>query len=292
MTSFASGTHVSMVGHTASRNHLIDSEFTGLNSAPVKVTTGCFGDRAVASGMCTNGSITSMGVDTPRFSSRVTSLWLNVRTWSSRLISRASMRAALLVRMVEPSLLRMPFANRASRRVFWLITSITMPVIGVRSDQRRTSDTRGSRWCRWISTMSAAATADGKTIRSSEPRKHRQPRRHSSVRVVVAAIKEGPLSSDGNECDLNVRGSSLGADKFSGVAGTRSSMSASVLSRREPCQGELATRVRNPSVRHVRAEAGDAHQLDVTTPTRPWRGSAAVGVRARIAERRSATTRA
>ena len=207
MTSFASGTHVSTVGHTASRNHLIDSEFTDLNSAPVKVTTGSFGGRAVASGIRTSGSITSMGVDTPRFSSRATSLWLKVRTWSSRLISRASMRAALLVRMVEPSFLRMPLADRASRRVFWLITSITMPVTGVRPDQRRTSDTRGSRWCMVDLHDVGRRHRRREPIRSSEPRKHRQPRRDSSIRVVVAALEEAPLPiDDGDEGDLYVRG--------------------------------------------------------------------------------------
>ena len=170
MTSFASGTHISTVGHTASRNHLIDSEFTDLNSAPVKVTTGSFGGRAVDSGMRTSGSITSIGVETPRFSSRPTSLWLKVRTWSSRLISPASHRGPLSWsgrRNLASS--GCPLPTVPSRRVFWLVTSITMPVTGVRPDQRRTSDTRGSRWCWWISTTSAAATADGNRSEARNP---------------------------------------------------------------------------------------------------------------------------
>ena len=65
-------------------------------------------------------------------------------------------------------------------------------------------------------------------------------------------------------------GSSLGADRFWGVAGTQELYVRLRAQCREPGQSELATRVRNPSMRHVRVEAGDAHQLVVTTPARPW----------------------
>src|ERR1700722_16214205 len=43
MTSFASGIEVGTVGHTSSRNHLIESALTDRNRAPVKVTTGFIG---------------------------------------------------------------------------------------------------------------------------------------------------------------------------------------------------------------------------------------------------------